>query len=592
MHLFHNSQDPACRWPLGALPTGSTVRLTLFAQGAKAVTLRTWNGEEMSFDMKPSGLSGWEISLPMPRHPGLLWYDFRVEDERGRRLYCGNAADKLGGLGASYFDSPPSFQITVYDPAFDPPSYLREGIMYQIFPDRFHRTKPPQSDREGIHLHQNWDDTPMIRPGPRSHDNQANDFFGGDLKGIEEKLPYLKELGVTILYLNPIFKSYSNHRYDTGDYGQVDPLLGTNEDFQALCHAAKALGIRVMLDGVFSHTGEDSLYFNKYGSYPSLGAYQSKDSKYYPWYRFMRFPERYAAWWNITTLPEINKDAPSFREFILGREGIARRWIGLGATGWRLDVADELPMSFLRELRKSVRAEQPDAVLLGEVWEDASNKVAYGKLRSYCVGDSLDSVMNYPLREVLIRFLTRQTDAPQVVRVLRSLQENYPTKFFYSLMNLLGSHDRARILNVLVQREYVDLPVAERGKPRLPEKLKALAVERFKKMLRIIIALPGMPAIYYGDEAGMEGGPDPYCRGTFPWGNEDQNLTAFVKECFMLRHSRPVLKRGSFDIAAEGADTLLITRGLLEGGKDVFGEPLHDSPYTLRISRDLESLGG
>ena len=230
----------------------------------------------------------------------------------------------------------------------------------------------------------------------------------------------------------------------------------------------------------------------------------------------------------------------------------------------------------------------PDAALLGEVWEDASNKVAYGRLRSYCLGDTLDSVMNYPLREALIAFLTGNAPAARVVRVLRSLQENYPTPFFYSLMNLLGSHDRARILNALVRREYNELPVKERGKQRLPEPLRALAKARFKKMLSIIIALPGMPALYYGDEAGMEGGPDPFCRGTFPWGREDGELMAFVKQAFQTRGARPVLRRGSFDIASEGEDTLLITRDLLPGGVDVFGEPLADQPYVLRVTRDAE----
>ncbi len=592
MELYHHSQSLDCRAPAGAVPTGTTVRLRLYTTlEAKVATLRTWFGDTQEYPMTPYGYRGFEATIQVPKTPCTLWYDFRVEDGRGRRYYCGNAHDKLGGVGATYLDQPPSFQITVYDPAFDPPEYLRRGIMYQIFPDRFHRSRPPQSPRKDLTLNHDWEDLPWVPyeiiPGA---DHQPVDFFGGDLEGIRQKLPYLKDLGITVLYLNPIFQARSNHRYDTGDYQKVDPMLGTLEDFTRLCREAEAMGIRVLLDGVFSHTGEDSIYFNRYGNYDSLGAYQSKKSRYYPWYRFMKYPDIYASWWNIPTLPEVNKDDPTFRQFILGRRGIARLWVKRGAYGWRLDVADELPMDFLRQLRQGVKEENPDAVLLGEVWEDASNKVAYGKLRSYCLGDTLDTVMNYPLRDVLIRFFTHQADAAQVVRLVRSQQENYPAGFFYSLMNLLGSHDRARILNTLVKRDYSDLLPRDRGRQQLPEALRRLGMQRLKTMLQVIVALPGMPALYYGDEAGMEGATDPFCRGTFPWGREDTQLVAFVKEQFRLRRQRPVLQVGLLEIAAEGADTLLIWRGADHLGRDAFGQPLEDPPFLLRVTRDGERL--
>ncbi len=589
MELYHNSQSAQCRAPLGAQPAGATLRLRLFAPGgAKAVTLRTWNGDEAAHPMTPYGLTGWECTIRLPDKPCTLWYDFIAEDDRGRRLYCGNAHDRLGGIGATYQNAPPSFQVTVYDPAFDPPDYLRQGVMYQIFPDRFMRSKMPSSPRKDLILHENWDDLPIGEFRGKDGDQQPVDFFGGDLKGIEQKLPYLKDLGITVLYLNPIFQARSNHRYDTGDYFKVDPMLGTTEDFESLCRAALKYGIRVLLDGVFSHTGEDSIYFNKYGNYPNQGAFNSKKSKYYPWYSFTQYPDKYACWWNIPTLPQVNKDVPSFRQFILGQDGVARHWLRHGASGWRLDVADELPMDFLRQLRQAVKAENPQAALLGEVWEDVSNKVAYGYLRNYSVGDTVDTAMNYPLREVLIHFLTGQTDAPQVVRVIRSLQENYPLKFLYSMMNLMGSHDRARVLNVLVKQEYQHLPKRERGGLKMPPKLMALARERLKKLLTLVMALPGMPSIYYGDEAGMEGASDPFCRATFPWGREDQELLQFHKALIHLRHQRPVLKLGSLEVGSEGPDTLLIYRGLTPDGRDAFGQPLDDQPYFLRLTRDNE----
>ena len=586
MEMFHDSRSLDCRSPGGAVPVGQNIRLRLYVRGgASHVTLRLWNGGETLIKMEDKGLGVYEAEVTAPDSPCLWWYDFRLEDLRGHRLYYGNARDRLGGVGAVYQDPPPGYQITVYDPAFSPPKYLHEGIMYQIFPDRFHRSKMPKSDRKDIVLHKNWDDLPLVNADPRNGDNTATDFFGGDLDGIRQKLPYLKELGITILYLNPIFKARTNHRYDTGDYCQIDPLLGDEQALTRLCHEAESLGIRVMLDGVFSHTGEDSIYFNRYGRYDTVGAYQSKDSPYYPWYHFSDYPDKYACWWGIHTLPEVDKNNARFRAFIMGPEGVARHWLKAGATGWRLDVADELPMTFLEDLRFAVKAEKEDAAILGEVWEDASNKVAYGQMRSYVLGDTLDSVMNYPLREALIRFFTHEINAEQVVRIVRSLQENYPVPFFYATMNLVGSHDRARILNLLVKQDYAHLPHKDRGGHQLPDQLRDLAISRLRKLMALIVAMPGMPSLYYGDEAGLEGAADPFCRGTFPWGREDARTMAIYKEAFQLRKDRPVLRRGSFELAYEGADTLVIHRGSLNG-LDVFSEALDDAPYTLRISRD------
>ena len=586
MEFFHDSRQLDCRAPSGAVTPGTDIRLVLYVQGfASQVTLRYWNGSENLVPMKDLGLGVYEATIQAPATPQLMWYDFRALNERGHWIYYGNARDRLGGVGAHYQDLPPSYQITVYDPAFSPPAFLREGIMYQIFPDRFHRSKMPVSERKDRVLHSEWNEPPYITADERSGDNWALDFFGGDLEGIRQKLPYLKELGITVLYLNPIFKARTNHRYDTGDYMTIDPLLGTEKDFKKLCSDAKKLGIHVLLDGVFSHTGEDSLYFNRYNTYPSTGAYQSKDSPYFSWYHFRHHPNEYASWWNIPTLPELNKNNESYRRFILGKDGVARHWVQAGASGWRLDVADELPMSFLRDLRKSVRKQQEDAVLLGEAWEDASNKVAYGQMRSYVLGDTLDSVMNYPLREALINFLTHVIPASQVVRQVRALQENYPVPFFYSLMNLLGSHDRARVHNLLVKQDFSHLPIAQRRGLTMGPAYKKLARQRFIKMLQLVVALPGMPSMYYGDEVGMEGASDPFCRGTFPWGQEEEDTLALVKEAFRLRAERPVLRRGFLELATEGDDTLIIHR-FAKDGLDVFGEPLEDGPFLLRISRD------
>lgn len=273
--------------------------------------------------------------------------------------------------------------------------------MYQIFPDRFCRSgeKHENVPTDRI-IHENWEDTPFFRPDERGI-IRNNDYFAGDFKGIESKLPYLQSLGVTCIYLNPVFESHENHRYSTACYEHIDPMLGTDEDFEHLCKQAKTYGIDIILDGVFSHTGADSIYFNKFGRYGDHeGAYRDPDSKYKNWYFFSRYPFDYESWWGITTLPNVNENNPDYTEYICGENGILQRWIDKGARGWRLDVADELPDEFLDNLNKAVKAKGNDKVIYGEVWEDASNKESYGVRRRYLIGGQLDSVMNYPSRKL------------------------------------------------------------------------------------------------------------------------------------------------------------------------------------------------
>ncbi len=586
MRFYHNSQDLNCRQPFGAVPCKTPITLCLYvAQAVKEVQLRLWQGTSTYVLMEYKGYGKYEAKITAPDHPLVWWYDFLIITQDGRTVYYGNAMDELGGEGSASDNRPPSFQITVYDPAFQTPAWLREGVMYQIFPDRFYREKLPTSTRTDVYLHENWSDIPSVSPDPRSGDNQAFDFFGGTLEGIRQKLDYLEDLGITVLYLNPIFKARSNHRYDTGDYMQVDPLLGTNDDLKRLCSDAKTRGIRVILDGVFSHTGEDSLYFDRYGNYGGNGAYQGRSSPFYGWYQFRRFPDEYACWWNIPTLPEVNKNNPHYNLFINGEKGVVRTWLHKGISGWRLDVADELPIHFLENIRKASQAEKKDAAIIGEVWEDASRKMAYGQLRSYCLGNTVDSVMNYPLRDALINFFVGRINAAKLVRIINSLQENYPTTFFYSLMNLPGSHDRARILNVLSDYEYTSIPWKDRGKMKLSLKAKTLAKDRFKKMLQIIFSMPGLPAIYYGDEAGMEGAADPFNRATFPWDNIDTELHEYTKDLVKKRHDNPILKTGFLALSAQGEDTVCLVR-YLKDGKDAFGKKLEGDTFFLRITRD------
>lgn len=569
--LRHDSRSRLYREPFGARPAGSRVTLRLGAgDGFARAWVRAWfEGGEKRFEMRRYGRA-FEADLSLPDRPGVFWYYFIAEDEEGRTALYGNAPDGLGGEGAGSDREPGSFQITLYDPEYDAPHWMRESALYQIFPDRFAsgRENDPQNLAPGCRYHTRWDEEPDLRV--QDGDNEADDFFGGDFAGMTEKLPYLKELGIGCIYLNPVFQARSNHKYNTGDYKRIDPSFGTEADFRAFCERARSLGIRVLLDGVFSHTGSDSLYFDREGTYGGQGAYRRKDSPYASWYRFERWPDRYDCWWGFPTLPNVNERDEGFLNFILrDADAVATRWLRMGASGWRLDVADELPMEFLREMRLRVKSADPQAAILGEVWEDASRKEAYGELRAYCAGDTLDGVMNYPLRDALTGFLLFERDALSLERTLEALREAYPKPFFYSLMNLLGSHDKPRAISVLSGAGDMEPPRENRRAMRLSSEQYAVGRARYIAALRFTASLPGMPSVYYGDEAGMTGMADPFCRGTYPWGREDGELVGSVRE--ILTRREPVCKTGFSAVRAYGPDVVLSVRWL-EDGKDAFGQ--------------------
>ena len=330
--------------------------------------------------------------------------------------------------------------------------------------------------------------------------------------------------------------------------------------------------------------------FNGDGFYPDVGASQSWDSPYRPWFNFIQWPKRYESWWGIYSLPAVNESCPSYRDFIFaGENSVVRRWLRAGADGWRLDVADELPMPFLRELRRQVKDVSRDAAVLGEVWEDASHKVAYGQMRSYVLGDTLDSVMNYPLRDALIAFLMAQKDAAAVAKELSSLAQNYPKPFLYALMNLMGSHDRPRILNVLAGNDGSDIPRSQRADHRLSQEERMIGALREQLMLRFMFSVPGMPCIYYGDEAGVEGCADPFCRRTYPWGREDQDMLARYKAMAAMRNGHPVLKTGECAYIAPCSAVLGVIRKN-ENGKDAFGKKAENACAVTLINRSAREV--
>ena len=588
--LLHDSHNEFYRTPSGPAPAGSNVLIRLHCDEATSVVLRTWMTEELCYTMLPTAEHVWEVAIPLPTTPGLFWYYFLIYRKDGRTIRYGNQPDKLGGVGVAYdHGEPESFQITLYDPAYKTPNAFHGANIYQIFPDRFrHAPTKAVDDRKDRYVHKNWDEELLGVGDLRGGKYQELDFYGGTLTGIQEKLPYLKDMGIDIIYLNPIFRARSNHRYDTGDYTQVDPLCGTNTEFTELCEAAKKGGIRGMRDGVFSHTGEDSVYFNHFGHYPTLGAYQGQSSPYYDWYTFNHYPEDYKAWWGILSLPELRKDNPEYQKFMFQpHEGVVPRWIEASSCGWRLDVADELPVDFLRKLRAAAKAADPEAVVLGEVWEDASNKVAYGETRCYCTGDTLDSVMNYPVREAILNFVMGKTSASTFVRLIHHQEEVYPAQFRYALMNLVGSHDRCRALNILAGRECQELSKADQQHVHLNVEEYELAVRRYKLCIDLLCALPGCATVYYGDEVGLTGCHDPWNRRAFPWGREDKSLQKYVANKLRHRQESDLLRRGYCDIEAPDDDTLLITRRMKDGHDALGQESTVTGKEIIKVCRKL-----
>ena len=523
--MFH-SRSTACKKPYGAVPAGQAVEFSVYpqrAQGALQVTL--WIEEDgCQAESHPLHWCGYQGSHDRytvtytPPHPGLYWYYFSVELADGLH-YCargyGGQAELLEAVGDKY-------QLTVYDGEYHTPRWFGEGITYNIFPDRFCRDKAPeQPESEGVVervLHQNWDDIPVYLPDEHG-EILNNDFFGGTLRGVYAKLDYLESLHVTTIYFNPIFQAYSNHRYDTGDYKRIDPLLGDEKDFRTLCAEAKRHGIRVLLDGVFNHTGRKSVYFNADGFYPTPGAAQGPRSPYYRWYSFHPFPDDYDAWWGIKNLPAVNERNESYVNYIItGENSIVRRWLRAGASAWRLDVADELPDEFIAAIRRAIEQETPDGYLLGEVWEDGTTKIAYSKRRKYLLGRETHGLMNYPFRTALLDFL-RGGDAAVFRERMEELREHYPAPAFYGAMNFLSTHDTPRLLTVLGHRGDAPSTRDERAAYRLSDEELARGTALLKLAALILYTFPGSPMLYYGDEAGMQGFEDPFNRGPYPWAN-------------------------------------------------------------------------
>lgn len=594
--FFHHSRLLRCRNPQGAAPCGQTVAITAVggeSLRSQAVWLRLWQ-EGVGETLLPMERRGDTLhaAVSLPDRPCLIWYFFIIRKPDGQTLYYGGSS----GEGGFYAHEPPAWRITVYDGAFTTPAWFRHALVYQIFPDRFRRSswedfhaRAEAHRRRGrtLRLHDRWLEPPAWQPEPGEKDYVPDDYFGGDLNGIREKLPYLQSLGVTCLYLNPIFEAASNHRYNTADYLAIDPLLGTEADFVRLCGEARERGIRIMLDGVFSHTGSDSRYFNRDGHYEEPGAYQGPASPYYEWYRFRNFPDDYECWWNFETLPNVEERTPSYIDFIAGENGVLSYWAARGATSWRLDVADELPDDFIRILRTRVKANDPEGVLLGEVWEECSDKRGPEGRRGYVDGDALDSAMDYPFADAVLDFLLGRCDAAAFSGRLMALREWYPEPFYQAQLNLLSSHDVVRAQTVLSGApSRFEATREQQAAYRPTPEQAALGRERFLLATAIQMVYPGVPCVYYGDEAGMTGMADPFNRGAYPWGREEADILKRVERLMRLRHDLDVLQTGRCRMGALTGDGFGIIR-FTDDACLLLVVNRGDAPLTFTVAPDL-----
>ena len=574
MTIF-NSRDTKYKSPFGAVSCGTPVSFTVTPGPDYCACSLVTYGEfadvraETPLSPCPEGFTG---TFTAPDTPELVWYTFRFTCTDGGSVFLGR-----NGLGGG--DDRQPWQLTVYEER-PTPAWFGQGVTYQIFPDRFCRDAIP--DPKGLlgqrTVHNNWDDVPRLDADPLTG-RWNSDFFGGNLRGICGKLDYLQSLSVTTIYLNPIFYAASCHRYDTADYRMVDPMLGTEDDLRTLCDEARKRGIHVILDGVFNHTGDDSRYFNRHGFFDTPGAYQSKESLWYDWFCFQHWPDKYDAWWGIDTLPAVNENADAYREFIIrGEDSIIRHWLRCGSDGWRLDVADELPDDFIEEIRAVMEQEKPDSFLLGEVWEDGSNKIAYSRRRRYLLGRETHGLMNYPLRTAALDYL-RGGSAAAFRDTMEEQRENYPPAAFHSGLNILGTHDTPRILTLLGADAIPDSKEARAAYHLSPEN-RRLAVRRLTLAAMLLYTFPGSPTLYYGDEAGMEGFEDPMNRRGYPWGREDQRLLALYRTLGRLRKERRSLQEG--DITYLTADD-----GLLVYCRTLDGERTYTALNTGDTSRTV-----
>ena len=516
MIIFDSLKD---KYPVGAVMTNSPILLNIKVnKSIKVMSLcmvlryiDSPNGVEYYFEKTGSGkgYNNYSLSFNVNKE-GIYFYRFEINTKEGI-LYVGS--DNLGRAIIGEFL--PEWQLTISKHDYKVPECRKNNITYQIFVDRFNKVGDLEFKKYGVK--KDWFTPLTVVDSDGVY--RANDFYGGNLKGITSKLDYIKSLGVKNIYLSPIFESQSNHRYDTADYMQIDSYLGTEEDFKELIDEAKKRDIGIMLDGVFNHTGADSVYFNKFNHYDSVGAYQSTESKFYDWYTFTEYPDKYDCWWGCTVVPTVtNKRSESYQDLIFNN--VLDKWTKFGISGWRLDVVDELPSFFVDKLRKKIKSINKDAVIIGEVWEDASTKVSYSTRRPYLLGNELDGTMNYPFKDAIVDYMLTGNSI-KFWEVVSRIINNYPRKSLDVSLTMLDSHDTFRIINVLSKVDMAGKTKQEMQNYWFTSEEYYNACKLLKLAVVLQYSLPGSPTIFYGDEQGITGWADPLSRPTFLENNQD-----------------------------------------------------------------------
>ena len=564
-----NGKDASAQ---GAFAACEVITFTVEAPrqlGASAVVLRICEDGQadvdypLTFKDTRGGVDTYTLELDTGKlckdaGEGLFFYEFLFL--RGLDTLFTSTENQVDFTLERYSDR--RFALLVYEKDYKTPDWFKGRIMYHVFVDRFAVGKGETETRSDVIINNDWENgTPQYakKNGERLANNM---FFGGNLWGVAEKLDYLKALGVGVIYLSPIFKAYSNHKYDTGDYMRIDPMFGGEEAFKNLINKAKEKDIKIILDGVFNHTGDNSLYFDRYGEYGGVGAYSDPDSEYRKWFNFKSYPDQYETWWGIDILPKLNHENENCRKYFVGEGGVCEKYVLDGIGGWRLDVADELSDKFLDELRNTVhKASDGECIVIGEVWENAALKIAYSNRRRYFRGRQLDSVMNYPLRNGILGYI-EERDATFLADILKEIYATYPREVCHSLMNLLGTHDTERILTVL--GEGADKEFCELNDFYASRKLSEAQYKRGIALLKIASAIQytvyGVPSVFYGDEAGLEGYHDPFCRRPFPWGRENSELLEHYRALGRIRNDYSVFKDGDFEIDMAEGDILVYSR--------------------------------
>ena len=592
--MLHDSTLYIFRDPAHAVAAGArvTMRFRTRLSGVGSVYLCVYSEQHREEIGMALSDGYWQSEITVPQIPDVYWYYFTINID-GKLVYYGADGKRTAGLGCAYTEPPPAFQLTVYDAGFMPAGWFPGSVMYQIFPDRFRRSGDDTAQKgldyhrakgRSVYEHKNWNAKPLYKPVAGQSEYNPCDYFGGTLRGIAESLDYIAALGVDVIYLNPVFEAASNHRYNTADYHRIDPVLGDEADLKSLCEKAAKKGIRIMLDGVFSHTGSDSIYFNRERAYDTLGAANSPESPYYSWYSFEQYPDKYRCWWGFKTLPEVNEHDPGWQDKVVsGEDSVIRHWLKAGVKGYRLDVADELPDDVLELMYSAARQTDPDAVMLGEVWEDATTKYSYGAKRRYALGGRLDSVTNYPFRNAVISFLTGKTDAEDLRDFLVDQAANYPPPMYHSLANVLSSHDVSRI------RTALSTPIDPHSLTREQQASFVISDSQNRKgalRQRLAAALqfcvPGVPCIYYGDEKGMNGFLDPFNRETFR--DSPYELAEDYRRMSQLRHSADALRAGRAVFYAPDPDCIAVLR-YVTGGRDALMREAQDGVYLAVINR-------